>query len=53
MEKLLNDLFDDYRGVILFIVVVILLSLLFTIRINNLNNSIGEETKKVEEVYYA
>ena len=49
MEKI----FNDYKGVILFYVVVIALSLLFTMRINNLNEVANNETTKVVEHFYA
>lgn len=49
MEKI----FDDYRGVILFYIIVAVLSLLFTIRINNLNKIGSIESTKTVEHYYA
>lgn len=52
MEKLLDDLFDDYKGVILFFIVVMILSLLFTLRINGLND-VADNSVKTEETYYA
>lgn len=49
MEKV----FEDYKGVILFYIVVIVFSLLFTIRINNLNQIGNVNNSEVEENYYA
>lgn len=49
MEKI----FDDYRGVILFLVIVLALSLLLIMRINNLNDIAETEKTQVKETYYA
>ncbi|MBQ3142015.1 MAG: hypothetical protein IJB82_00730 [Bacilli bacterium] len=48
MEKI----FNDFRGVILFLLVVGILSFLFTMRIYNLNIAENEKTKTIE-TYYA
>lgn len=49
MEKI----FEDYKGVIVFYIIVAVLSLLFTIRINNINKIGNVENTKIVEHYYA
>lgn len=49
----MENIFDDYRGVLLFFIVMVILSLLFTIRINNLNDIANTKEVKVEEIKYA
>lgn len=49
----MENIFDDYRGILLFLIVMVILSLLFTIRINNLNDIANIKEPKTEEIKYA